>query len=333
MTHPYLSLKPAPRFILCICFALSVAACSNTPTEVKNPTDDPTNNTTANTNDPKKTPARRHLSRDQRFHPLRHRKGARPSNQRPNRRRHLLPQVHPQRRRQSLPRRLQPRRPLRPTKQPQRSRLLLRKNAPNRTRLLPRATQPGSPPNPPTANPLSTSSTATSPCAPRTSATSSPASTSSSPSAAPKTPSPTPAPSSSSTRPTPALATTSPTPITCSNRFPLAQFIINGALEIDQARPRDLLPLWPHPHPPLTSSPKPPNNFRRATELRSDFPEAQNALGLALYRIRDFDGAEAAFSAAHQIRAHPPRGLPQPRQHPQSPRPRRRLRARLPQSP
>jgi tetratricopeptide (TPR) repeat protein len=81
------------------------------------------------------------------------------------------------------------------------------------------------------------------------------------------------------------------------NRFPLSQFIINGALEIDQADP-EIFFLSGLIHISLEELPEAAENFRRATELRPDFPEAQNALGLSLYRIRDFDGAEAAFSAA-----------------------------------
>jgi tetratricopeptide (TPR) repeat protein len=81
------------------------------------------------------------------------------------------------------------------------------------------------------------------------------------------------------------------------NRFPLSQFIVNGALDIDQTDP-EIFFLSGLIHISLEELPEAAENFRRATELRPDFPEAQNALGLSLYRIRDFDGAEAAFSAA-----------------------------------
>jgi tetratricopeptide (TPR) repeat protein len=80
-------------------------------------------------------------------------------------------------------------------------------------------------------------------------------------------------------------------------RFPLAQFIIQGALDIDPSDPEAFF-LSGLIHTALNDLTTAEQHFKRATTLRPDFPEAQNALGLSLYRVRDFDGAEAAFSAA-----------------------------------
>lgn len=82
-----------------------------------------------------------------------------------------------------------------------------------------------------------------------------------------------------------------------AGRFPLAEFIVTQALDID---PMDaelhflngLVMLA------LDEEIKARDAFSEAIRLRPDYPEAQNAVGLMRYRSRDFERAEASFRVA-----------------------------------
>jgi tetratricopeptide (TPR) repeat protein len=296
MTHPYLSLKPAPRFILCICFALSVAACSNTPTEVKNPTDDPTNNTAANTNDPKKPPpavtyqetsastrsdiekALDQATNGQTDAAISSLKSILSADDKAFLAAFNLGVLYDQQNNPSeaasfYEKTLQ----IEPDFSPallNLARLQIRRGQPSLDIVDRYISQ-----RPENVNhKLARIDVLL-----------------------------------ALKRPEDAIADARGVlkideanararyylaySHYISNRFPLAQFIINGALEIDQQDP-EIFFLSGLIHSALDEPTEAAQQFQRAVELRSDFPEAQNARGLALYRIRDFDGADAAFSAA-----------------------------------
>lgn len=82
-----------------------------------------------------------------------------------------------------------------------------------------------------------------------------------------------------------------------AKRYRLSEYIATQALEMDAEDP-ELHFLRGQLYLQFDDQIRAQASFREAVELRPDYPEAQNALGLMVYNTRNFEEAEAAFSVA-----------------------------------
>lgn len=83
-------------------------------------------------------------------------------------------------------------------------------------------------------------------------------------------------------------------------RFELARSVVVRAVELDNSR-ADLFNIYGLVELKLDKKPAAIANFRKAVELRPQFPEARNNLGLLYHEARDYEAARLQFEEAVRV--------------------------------